>query len=83
MPRSQDLAIFVLTGRQTDRWTKPIALPLAAHACTGYIYIYSCTATVSVSVMMYRMVPGNENLTVHYQATFQQYKLCLVYTRRH
>ena len=29
MPKSRDLAIFMLT----DRRTKPIALPLAAHAC--------------------------------------------------
>ena len=29
MPKSRDLAIFMLT----DRRTKPIALPLAVHAC--------------------------------------------------
>ena len=35
MPRSRDLGIFVLTDRQTDR--QMIALPLAAHACAGYL----------------------------------------------
>ena len=41
--RSPDLVIFVLTNgqtdRQTDRWTEPIALPLA-HVCGAIIYMY-------------------------------------------
>ena len=40
MPRSPDLAIFVLTNKQTDRRTKLIALSLAhVH---GVITIVSC-----------------------------------------
>ena len=36
VPSSRDLVIFVLIDKQTDRqMTKPIALPLAAHAPVG------------------------------------------------
>ncbi len=39
MPRSRDLAILVLINRQTNKWTKPIALSLAcAHGVKILLY---------------------------------------------
>ena len=49
MPRSPDLAIFVLINRQSDKWTEPIALPLVH---VGGVVIFR-TYVLELSCAMY------------------------------